>query len=128
MKILSLDIGLKRIGLALGVNNIATPLTAIIRKNRKQAASEIKNIIKEYEISTLLIGFPKGGNSEKEMTLRIKHFVSLLEFNGQIIFKDESFTSKEALTLKQFKSKKKDGKLDSLAALVLLRDYLGITL
>ena len=126
MKALALDVGLKRIGVALCVDKIALPLDPIIRKNRNQAANEIKNLLKMHEISLLLVGLPRGGRSEEEMQKRIKHFVSLLEFEKEICFVDESFTSKEALKFGVANTRKKDGKLDSLSALIMLKDYFAI--
>lgn len=125
MRALALDLGLKRIGLALYVENIAVPLNAILRKNRNQAASEVQKLIKEHQISKLIVGLPKGGASEVEMTKRVRHFISLLEFGGEVIFVDEAYTSKEAQDLGVANSRKKDGKLDSLAALIMLRGYFG---
>lgn len=125
MRALALDLGLKRIGLALYVENIAMPLNAILRKNRNQAASEVRKLIEEHQISKLIVGLPKGGASEVEMTKRVQHFISLLEFDGEVIFVDEAYTSKEAQGLGVANSRKKDGKLDSLAALIMLRGYFG---
>ncbi|AJC86391.1 Holliday junction resolvase RuvX [Campylobacter sp. RM16704] len=127
MKTLALDIGLKRIGLALCINKtIAMPLDAVIRKNRNQAANEIRKYIKEYDINTLVVGIPIGGSGEDEMCKRIKHFVSLLEFDKEIFFVDESFSSKKAQEFKIANLKKKDGKLDSLAAYLILKDFYGL--
>lgn len=126
MRALALDIGLKRIGVALWLNEIALPLNAILRKNRDQAANEVQQLINEYQISKLIVGLPKGGASEVEMGKRIKHFVSLLQFSGEFIFVDEAYTSKEAQGLGVANSRKKDGKLDSLAALIMLRGYFGV--
>ncbi|ARE80467.1 Holliday junction resolvase RuvX [Campylobacter helveticus] len=126
MRALALDIGLKRIGVALWLNEIALPLNAILRKNRDQAANEVQQLINEYQISKLIVGLPKGGASEVEMGKRIKHFVSLLQFSGELIFVDEAYTSKEAQGLGVANSRKKDGKLDSLAALIMLREYFGV--
>ncbi|EAK2539447.1 Holliday junction resolvase RuvX [Campylobacter upsaliensis] len=125
MRALALDLGLKRIGLALYVKNIAMPLNAILRKNRNQAANEVRKLIEEHQISKLIVGLPKGGASEVEMTKRVQHFISLLEFDGEVIFVDEAYTSKEAQGLGVANSRKKDGKLDSLAALIMLRGYFG---
>ncbi|WP_270968803.1 Holliday junction resolvase RuvX [Campylobacter upsaliensis] len=125
MRALALDLGLKRIGLALYVENIAMPLNAILRKNRNQAANEVRKLIEEHQISKLIVGLPKGGASEVEMTKRVQHFISLLEFDGEVIFVDEAYTSKEAQGLGVVNSRKKDGKLDSLAALIMLRGYFG---
>ncbi|EAJ6140562.1 Holliday junction resolvase RuvX [Campylobacter lari] len=128
MKTLALDIGLKRIGVALCVNkSIAMPLEAIIRKNRNQAANEVKKYIKEYDVNTLVIGVPLGGSSEDEMRKRIGHFISLLDFDKEVFFVDESFSSKKAQELGMVNLKKKDGKLDSLAAYLFLKDFYGLT-
>ena len=127
MNTLALDIGLKRIGIALCIDKkVAMPLNAVFRKNRKQASLEIKKLLKEYKISSLLVGLPLGFCAQTEMEKRIKHFVSLLDFDGEINFIDESFSSKEAATLRQKKGMQKDGKTDSLAAYLFLKDYYAL--
>ncbi|EAH6291974.1 Holliday junction resolvase RuvX [Campylobacter lari] len=127
MKTLALDIGLKRIGVALCVNkSIAMPLEAIIRKNRNQAANEVKKYIKEYDVNTLVVGVPLGGSSEDEMRKRVEHFISLLDFDKEVFFVDEGFSSKNAQELGMVNLKKKDGKLDSLAAYLFLKDFYGL--
>ena len=57
------------------------------------------------------------------MERRIKHFVSLLDFGGEIVFVDESFSSFEANELKVANTRKKDGKLDSLSAMIILQRF-----
>ncbi|EGK8126832.1 Holliday junction resolvase RuvX [Campylobacter lari] len=127
MNTLALDIGLKRIGVALCINkSMAMPLEAIIRKNRNQAANEVKKYIKDYDVNTLVIGIPLGGSSEDEMRKRIEHFISLLGFDKEVFFVDESFSSKNAQELGVVNLKKKDGKLDSLAAYLFLKDFYGL--
>ncbi|TXE89424.1 Holliday junction resolvase RuvX [Campylobacter volucris] len=127
MKTLALDIGLKRIGLALCIDyKIAMPLDAIIRKNRNQAAKDVGKILQDYKIDILIVGIPKGGSSEDEMKRRIEYFVSLINFEKEIVFVDESFSSKQAQELQVVNLKKKDGKLDSLAAYLILKNYYGI--
>lgn len=127
MKALAIDFGLKRIGLALCIDSsIAIPLKPVLRKNRNQAANELKILLKEHQISLLIVGIAKGGFSEAEMTLRTRHFISLLEFEGEVCFVDESFTSKEALKFGRTNLRLKDGKLDSLAALLMIKAYFGL--
>lgn len=122
--IAALDLGLKRIGIALGYENgLVIPQKAVIRKNRNQAALEVSGFLKEWKIEILVVGIPFGGSSEDEMKRRIKHFVSLLEFEGKVVYVDESFSSKEASAFKTTNGRKKDGKLDSLSAAVILRRY-----
>ena len=51
MKLASIDIGLKRIGVAICLtSNIVTPQNAILRKNRNQAANDVNAFLKEWEI------------------------------------------------------------------------------
>ena len=68
MKLASIDVGLKRIGVAICLDgSIVLPQNAILRKNRNQAARDINNFLKEWEIEKLIVGLPKGGSSQEEM-------------------------------------------------------------
>ena len=128
MKLASIDVGLKRIGMAICLDgNIVLPQNAILRKNRNQAARDINAFLTEWEIEKLIVGLPKGGSSEEEMERRIKHFVSLLDLNIPVSYQDEQGSSFEAkeLTMGDFKHKK-DGRLDSVAAKIILERYLKI--
>ncbi|HIP19124.1 MAG TPA: Holliday junction resolvase RuvX [Sulfurovum sp.] len=128
MKLASIDVGLKRIGVALCLDGkVILPQDAILRKNRNQAARDINAFLNEWEIDKLIVGLPKGGSSEEEMERRIKHFVSLLELEIEIAYQDEQGSSFEAkeLTMGDFKHKR-DGRLDSVAAKIILERYLSI--
>lgn len=130
MKYLSIDLGLKRIGLAYSAHkDIVTPLKAIVRKNRNQAANEVKKVIQEWEIETIVIGIPLGGSSEDEMRRRIEHFMRLVDFKGDVIFQDEAGTSREAEGLIKGEMKHlKDGRIDSIAAMLILQRCLKVNL
>lgn len=121
--IVALDIGLKRIGVAVCYDaKIILPSDPVMRKNRNQAAEQISSILKEKNASVLVVGVPLGGASEDEMRRRIEHFCSLIKTDLSPIFVDESFSSSEFKGLGE--TKNKDGKLDSLAACEILRRYL----
>lgn len=125
MKVLAIDLGLKRIGLALSVvEGIVTPLEAIIRKNRNQASNEVKETIKEWNIDIVVIGVPLGGSSEDEMRRRVIHFMKLVDFEGEVYTQDEAGTSIEAEELMKGKIRQqKDGKIDSIAAQIILQRW-----
>ena len=127
MTLASIDVGLKRIGLALClISNVVIPQNAIIRKNRNQASKDVSDFLKEWKIEKLIVGIPIGGSSEDEMRKRITHFVKLLDFDGEIDFYDESFSSKEAGELMKGNIKiKRDGKIDSISAKIILERYLS---
>lgn len=125
MNVVAIDLGLKRIGVAVLINSISIPQNPIIRKNRNQAASELSKLLKEFDAKVLVVGIPFDSKSQDEQKKRATHFISLLEFSGEIAFVDESFSSFEAFEqLKGIKRFKKDGKLDSLAAKIILDRWL----
>ena len=125
-KYLAIDLGLKRIGLAYSAHkDLVTPLKAIIRKNRNQASDEVKKAIKEWEIDTVVIGIPLGGSSEDEMRRRITHFMGLVAFEGKVLYQDEAGSSKEAEALIKGEIKYiRDGRIDSISAMIILQRYL----
>ena len=128
MKLACIDVGLKRIGVAISLDGkIALPQDAILRKNRNQAARDVNTFLREWEIEKLVVGLPKDGSSSEEMERRIKHFVSLLALSIPVEYQDEQGSSIEAkeLTMGIFKHKK-DGKIDSIAAKIILERYLKV--
>ncbi|OHE06633.1 MAG: crossover junction endodeoxyribonuclease RuvA, partial [Sulfurimonas sp. RIFCSPLOWO2_12_FULL_36_74] len=97
MKYIAIDLGLKRIGLAYSAHkDFVTPLRAVERKNRDQAASDVKKVLDEWEVDAVVVGIPMGGSSEDEMKRRVAHFMNLVDFKGEIFYQDESNSSKEA--------------------------------
>jgi len=129
MKIASIDVGLKRIGLAICLDGkIVFPQNAILRKNRNQASREVREFLYEWQIEKLVVGLPKGSSTQDEMERRIKHFISLLDLdNIEIVYQDEQYSSIEAKELTQgvFRHKK-DGKIDSISAKIILERWLGL--
>ena len=129
MKVVAIDLGLKRIGLALSVmESIVTPLDAVMRKNRNQASSEVREVIKEWGAEAVVVGIPLGGSSEDEMRRRVEHFMKLVAFEGKVYMQDEAGTSLEAEERMKGKIRqKKDGKVDSISAQIILERWLSST-
>ena len=117
--------GLRRIGVAISLDGkIALPQNPILRKNRNQAAREVSEFLRDWQIDTLVVGIPDG-SSKEEMSKRIRHFVELLDFEGEVEYIDEGFTSHEAKeATKGVMRHKKDGRLDSIAAQKILERWL----
>jgi len=128
MKVAAIDVGLKRIGLAICLDgSIVLPQEAILRKNRNQAARDVLVFLQEWEIDTLVVGLPKGGSSEAEMERRIMHFVSLLSLPEAIAiqYQDEQGSSIEAKAqMAGVIKQKRDGRIDSIAAKIILERWL----
>ena len=124
MSIMAIDVGLKRIGVALAVGQTVMPQTPVLRKNRNQAARDVSAVLREYGAKKLVVGVPLGGSSEDEMRRRIVHFVSLLEFDGEVVYQDEAMSSFEASEI--YTEGRRDGRLDSIAAMIILKRHLGL--
>ena len=124
MKLASIDIGLKRIGVAICLSSdIVTPKEAILRKNRNQAAKDVNAFLKEWEIDKLIVGFP---SASEEMQRRIEHFIKLLNLEIPYEFQEENMSSIEAEDMIKGEIKyKRDGRVDSLAAKIILERFLS---
>ncbi len=130
-RIVALDIGTKRIGIAvtdalwLG----ASPIKTILRKNDKAALTEIEAILKEYMTDTILIGVPY--NMDGTVGFQAKNcidFIKPLKDKYNILYQDERLSSQTAEDILKQKNKKytrNKGLVDTLAACVILEDYLA---
>ncbi|WP_456402606.1 Holliday junction resolvase RuvX [Hydrogenimonas sp.] len=126
-RIAAIDVGLKRIGTAISPDGrSALPQKPILRRNREQAARDVDAFLKEWRIDRLVVGVPESGSGAEEMQRRIRHFVSLLSFEGAIDYIDEYGSSVEAAEMvKGVTRQRRDGKLDSIAAQIILERYLS---
>lgn len=131
-RILSIDYGLKRTGLAVTdpLKIIATGLTTV---DSKQLIPFLKDYFSKEEVELILIGEPKNwDDSATHATPLVEECIKELEKNfPRIPIKkvDERYTSKMAkdsmlemgLKKKQRRNKKL---LDEIAATILLQEYL----
>lgn len=133
-RILGLDIGDKRIGIAVSdlLGMMAQPLYTLTRKSTKDAINEIAEIIQKEDIKQVVVGLPKNMDStEGIQAKRTRDFSQLLlektNSNIEIIYCDERLTSKMAKqSLSHMKlAKAKEKKLiDTAAAVHILQGYL----
>ena len=132
MKILAIDFGTRHMGFAVGNYFIrtATPIAPLVRKNEEKDFQYIKQLIDEYDISKIIIGYPLNMDGTKsETTLQVEQFARQLKENIDIEteFVDERLTSFEAHELLKSQHpdyKKRKKILDSVSALIILRTYL----
>jgi len=127
-KYIAMDLGLKRIGLAYSPDgSLVTPLPAVIRKNRNQAALEVQAVLQEWHADIFVVGIPMSDpTTQAEMRRRVAHFLNLLEFQGTVVYQDEDDSSLEAEEMMKGDIRyKRDGRIDSLAAKIILERYLS---
>lgn len=121
MKILGIDYGRKKIGLAISEGILATPLAVV---KEKQPLAAIKKICLDQQITEIVIGLPESGIVEE-----IKLFGQKLEtMTGlTVAFQDETLTSRSAVAKMIAAGKKRKfrrQKEDAVAAALILESYL----
>lgn len=124
-RVVAIDFGLKRCGLALSNGNLALPWTTV------DPRSVIPTIQKrKEEIGSIIIGLPLLMNGTKaEMAKIVEAFAKDIESSLQIpvIFVDERLSSKHAesaLRETGQNRKARSAKTDEVAATLLLQSYL----
>jgi putative Holliday junction resolvase len=137
MKILAIDFGLKRIGFAVGNTYIksATPIQQLDRKNMDFDLEFILQIIDEYDIQHIIMGHPLNmDGTPGKLAGAVENFKNFLikriPQGIDIELVDErlsSFEAEELLKPVQGDYKKRKKVLDSVSAMMLLKDYLEKT-
>ena len=131
-RVMALDVGDRRIGVALSDAGgiLASPLTIIEQATQAQAITEILKIVREREVSAIIIGLPYSLNgSIGPQAEKVQVFVEELkqQTNLPIELRDERFTTATAVEYKKAASKKKPDRktrYDAMAAAIILQEYL----
>ena len=131
-RILGIDHGTKRIGVAISDENLilATPLTTIIRKKQQTDFEELKKIILQNNIKGVVFGYPLNmdgstGPRCQSVETFVNNFLNLYDF--PILYQDERMSSQavEKIMIKQNLSRKKRSKnIDKHAACWILQSAL----
>ncbi len=132
MRILAVDHGEKRIGLALSdpTATIASPLQVIKHVSRLLDAAQVANLASENEVGLIVIGqsFDEEGNPNLAGRRAAKFAEALKEqTNTPIELFDESFSTQDARATRiemGVSRKKRSGHMDELAAVMILRSYI----
>lgn len=134
MRLLGLDIGHSRIGIAISdeTGTIAEPLTALkVGGSTEKALERIGALCSEHDVAALVVGMPFSLNGEdrgqsarmaREMGERLAS-----RFGVEIVYWDERFSSIEAeraLISGGVSRKKRQKLVDKVAASLILQSYL----
>ncbi len=125
-KVLAIDFGTVRIGLALSHYTLAEPLKIIV--NNKETFNQLKEVCEKEEVRIIVIGV-----SENEMERKTREFAKKLQKDIQtnwivkpaIVFTDETLSSYSAhQKLKFHKKSKRSAPVDHLSASIFLQEWL----
>ena len=130
-RILGLDYGEKRIGLAITdpLNIIAKPLQTI-NVSKEDIYKVLNQLIKEYQIVKIVVGLPLTlKNTHSIQTDKVLVFIEQLKNNINIDIDtyDERFTSdmaKDALIKQGIKTGHNKSEIDKTAAAIFLQNYI----
>jgi len=132
MRILAVDPGSKRIGVAISdpTATIANPLTVINHVGRLVDATRVADLAKTNDAGMIIVGQSLDDDGLPTFEgRRAVRFAETLKTQTDlpVIFWDESFTTQEARTARitmGVSRKNRQGHLDSMAATLLLQSYL----
>jgi putative Holliday junction resolvase len=129
MRFLALDIGERRIGIAVSDSGIfATPHSVLHRKSKKEDFARLMRIIDELKIERVIIGLPYSLSGHEKVGPQARRIVRYAEALCQTIatpcdYFDESYSTADAETYLAATGRKKVP-IDAAAAAVILQNYL----
>ena len=133
-RILALDVGDRRIGMAMSdlLGWTAQPLYTIHRTKDEEDLGKIVEVIKQYDIGTIVCGLPKnmdstvGFQGEKTMQF-VEQLQQLIPPEIKVVFQDERLSTKlakQVMHTSGVKKKNKKNMIDTIAAVFILETYL----
>ena len=125
---LALDVGSKRIGVALASSVARMPHPLVTLDAESDVYIRLRQIISAESIGHLVVGLPRGlDGHDTEQTTAVRAFVSELEPLGLPIYlQDEALTSVKAKAeLHERGGRYAKGDVDALAATYILEDFLA---
>lgn len=130
-KILSIDYGDKKVGLAKSVNNTAVPLVILENAGRKKLLKQIAEVCRREGVEKIIVGLPlsMSGTSMCDKDLNNSHLQKVLSFIADlkksttllVKTEDERLSTRQAAGLLKGTKNKAD---DDVAAMVILQSYL----
>jgi putative holliday junction resolvase len=132
MRLLGIDYGTKRVGLALSDNLglMAHPYMTLVKTTRERLFSDLLAIIAREKVQAVVLGLPQSPDGgEAEITKQVRNFAQSLlrRIDIPVYFQNEAFTSclaENHLHHSGRRGRKAQSVLDQQAAVIILNDYL----
>ncbi len=136
-RIMALDVGEKRVGVALSdeTQTLARSLTVLQRRAKAQDFEALAGLIRQHAVSALVVGLPLSRDgSEGHQAQRVRRYADALAgalaaggLTVPLVFHDESLSTvaaNQAMIAAGGKRRDRRRRLDAVAAAVILQDYL----
>jgi len=130
-RLLALDIGDKRIGVAVSDESqlLARPLTTVARASKRQDFERIARLAAEHNATRVIVGLPRTLRGEEgPQAKRVRRYADALSaaVGLPIAFQDERYSSVEAEErLAASRKRRSREAIDAAAAAIILQDYLN---
>lgn len=131
-RVLGLDVGSKRIGLAvsdpLGIT--AQGLVTIQRQNKRQDFGQLESVIREYDVVEIIVGYPlRMSGAEGIQAEKMQRFAEELRrrFHKPVHLWDERLSSAQANRLlreTEMSIKRRGQVVDQMAAVLILQSWM----
>ena len=131
-RLLGLDLGRKRVGVALSDETaaIASPLATIAIRDKRDLAGQVAGLIKTHGVVAVVVGLPvRLDGSDNDFSAKARSLLDYLRQHLPVPVHpyDERFTSKMAQAAihdsgKRLKDSKSD--IDKIAAAIMLNDFI----
>lgn len=123
-KLLGIDYGDSKIGLAVSFGKLADPLTVIRNNESENALGQIARLVEKHNIDEIVVGV-----SEKDSAKKAQKFGGYLKqkLGLPVHFQDETLSTRDAQMLSieaGIKRNKRKGMEDAYAATLILQRYL----
>jgi putative Holliday junction resolvase len=139
MRLLALDVGDRRVGVAVSdeLGLIATPLTVVHRRSKAEDFARIARLVREQGVAGLVVGHPLDDDGcAGAQAQRVERYAAALEdalraegLDLPFIFWDERMSTvraQEAMIAAGRKAQERRARIDAVAAAVILQDYLDV--
>jgi len=127
-RILGIDHGLRRIGLAVSdsLRLTARELTIIERRSRAEDFAALLAILTDEQISAIVVGLPANYEGQPTQANIVRNWVQRLQRRTDlpVVLWDEQLSSTDARELAAMHKRPPDAPIDDLAARVILQSYL----
>lgn len=132
MRTLALDIGDRRIGVALSdpSGSVATPLAVLATERLRAGSRDLHDIIVEYDVARIVVGLPvtlSGEEGPQARHVRALAAKILAGIDTPVCFADERLSSREAkLRMREqgVSEREARGSVDKVAAAIFLQSFL----
>lgn len=129
MRLLALDVGERRVGIAFSDSGIfASPHSVLNRKSKKEDFARLQQLAVELQVERIIVGLPYSVSGHEEMgpqARRVKRYGDMLAevVDIPLEYFDESYSTADASAFLAASGKKKIP-IDAAAAAVILQRYL----